>query len=91
MQSSNVQTVIIIFLILIVIAVLSAGFALVRNKDPRSLNRVLTIRVGLCALLVGLLLIGIATGYVKPHGPVDPPLEVQEQRKLERQKQLEQQ
>lgn len=89
MQSSNVQTIIIVFLVLIIIVIIGAGFAIVRNKDSRSLTRVLTLRVTLCAVLVGLLLLGIATGYVKPHGPVDPPLAVQEMRAAEEAKRRE--
>ena len=66
--------ILIIALLIIILVALSSGmFFLVRDKGGSDRTvKSLTIRIALSVLLFILLFVGLATGLIKPHGIIPP-------------------
>jgi len=63
------KVIIVIFLLLIVYSLGSGLFYLVKGRsDKNSMVKSLTWRIGLSLTLFVLLMIGMATGIIQPHG-----------------------
>jgi cytochrome bd-type quinol oxidase subunit 2 len=64
-----IKTLIVVVLIAIVVSLASGMFFLVKDKGRTERTaRALTVRIVLSVSLFGLLMLGIFTGYIKPHG-----------------------
>ena len=68
------KAIVILLLIVIVIALSSGMFFLVRDKGQTDRTvKSLTVRIILSIALFVLLLVGFATGLIRPHGILPPP------------------
>jgi len=64
-----IKTLIIIALIAILVSLASGMLFLIRdNGKTERTAKALTVRIGLSVALFGLLMLGIFTGQIKPHG-----------------------
>lgn len=64
-----IKTLIVIALIAIVVSLASGMVFLVKDKGHTERTaRALTVRIALSVALFGLLMLGIFTGHIKPHG-----------------------
>jgi flagellar basal body-associated protein FliL len=64
-----IKILIVIALIAIIVSLASGMFFLVRDKGQTERTaRALTVRIVLSVSLFGLLMLGIFTGHIKPHG-----------------------
>lgn len=64
-----IKTLIVIVLIAIVASLASGMFFLIKDKGQTERTaRALTLRIVLSVSLFGLLMLGIFTGHIKPHG-----------------------
>lgn len=64
-----IKTLIVIVLLAIIVSLASGMFFLVKDKGQTDRTaRALTVRIVLSVSLFGLLMLGIFTGYIKPHG-----------------------
>ena len=70
--------IVVVLMLIIILGALSSGmFFLVRDKGTTNRTvQSLTVRIALSIVLFVLLLIGFATGLIKPHG-ITPPVETQ--------------
>jgi hypothetical protein len=68
-----IKTLIVIALFAIIVSLASGMVFLVKDKGHSERTaKALTIRISLSVLLFGLLMLGIFTGYIKPHGIYPP-------------------
>jgi hypothetical protein len=64
-----IKILIIAALVAIIISLASGMVFLVKDKgESRRTAKALTVRISLSVLLFGLLMLGIFTGHIKPHG-----------------------
>jgi len=71
-----IKTLIVVTLIAILVSLASGMLFLIKDKGQTERTaRALTVRIGLSVALFGLLMLGIFTGHIKPHGiyPASPP------------------
>ncbi len=71
-----IKTLIVVALIAILVSLASGMLFLIKDKGQTERTaRALTVRIGLSVALFGLLMLGIFTGHIKPHGiyPASPP------------------
>ncbi|HED17965.1 MAG TPA: twin transmembrane helix small protein [Gammaproteobacteria bacterium] len=75
-----IKTLIVVALIAIVVSLASGMLFLIRdNGKTERTAKALTVRIGLSVVLFGLLMLGVFTGQIKPHGiypashPANPP------------------
>jgi hypothetical protein len=68
-----IKILIIVALIAIIASLASGMVFLVKDKGQSERTaKALTVRIGLSVLLFGLLMLGIFTGHIKPHGIYPP-------------------
>ena len=68
-----IKILIVVALIAIIASLASGMVFLVKDKGQSERTaKALTIRIGLSVLLFGLLMLGIFTGHIKPHGIYPP-------------------
>ncbi len=64
-----IKTLIVIVLIAILVSLATGMLFLIRDKGRTDRTaKALTVRIALSVALFGLLMLGIFTGYIKPHG-----------------------
>jgi hypothetical protein len=64
-----IKTLIVLALVAIIVSLASGMFFLVKDKGQTERTaKALTVRIVLSMSLFGLLMLGIFTGYIKPHG-----------------------
>ena len=64
-----IKTLIVIALIAIIASLASGMVFLIKDKgQSQRTAKALTVRISLSVLLFGLLMLGIFTGHIKPHG-----------------------
>ncbi len=72
-----IKVLIVAALVAIVISLVSGMVFLIKDKGQTERTaRALTVRIGLSVALFGLIMLGIFTGYIKPHGiyPASQPM-----------------
>jgi hypothetical protein len=68
-----IKTLIVIALIAIIASLASGMVFLIKDKGQSERTaKALTVRISLSVLLFGLLMLGIFTGHIKPHGIYPP-------------------
>jgi hypothetical protein len=68
-----IKTLIVIALIAIIASLASGMVFLIKDKgQSQRTAKALTVRISLSVLLFGLLMLGIFTGHIKPHGIYPP-------------------